>query len=68
MRPFHALVGFLIWRVALARTGLRVRLHGVVSLLVMFGGLGAAVGYAIVARFLAGNGQEDEAETRSAAE
>ncbi len=61
-------MGFLIWRVALARTSLRLRLHGLVTILVMFGGVGAAIGYAIVGRFLAGNGQEDEAETRSAAE
>ena len=68
MRPLQALAGFLIWRVALARTGLRLRLHGMVAILVTFGGIGAAIGYAIVGRFLAGSGAEDEAEIRPDAE
>ena len=64
MRPFHSLVGFLIWRVALARTGLRMRLHHVLSILVMLAGIGAAIGYNIVGRFLAPPEDDEAAETR----
>ncbi len=55
------------WRLQLARTGFLLRLRSLFSILVVFGGVGVAIGYSIVDR-LARGPTEDEDETRSVPE
>ena len=64
MRPVGSALGFLAWRWGIARAGFGVRLRSMVHILVVLSGIGAAIGYAIVGRYLAGPEDEDEAETR----
>jgi len=68
MRPVGSVLGFLAWRVGVARTGFGVRLRRMVSTLVVVSGIGAAIGYAVVGRFLAAPEEEDEVDTRPDAE
>lgn len=68
MRPVGSVLGFLAWRVGVARTGFGVRIRSLVSTIVVFVGIGAAIGYAIVGRFLAATDEEDEVGTRPDAE
>ena len=68
MRPVQTLLGYLLWRVHLARTGYVLRLRSILSSLVVFGGIGAAVGYAVVGRLLGTPEVDDEADIRPEAE
>jgi hypothetical protein len=63
MRPVNAILGYLVWRVSLARMGFLVRLRSMISSGVVFGGIGAAIGYMVVGRLL-GASDDDETETR----
>lgn len=53
MRPVAALLGLFAWRFRLGLSGLRLRFRGLLSALIVLGGMGAATGYAVVKRFLA---------------
>jgi len=68
MRPVGSVLGFLIWRFGMARAGFGIRLRSTVHVLVVCSGIGAAIGYAIVGRYLAPTEDADEAETRPDAE
>jgi hypothetical protein len=68
MRPVTTILGFLSWRAGLARTGYMLRLRSIASSLVVLGGVGAAIGFAVVGRFLGDTEDDDEAETRPDAE
>jgi hypothetical protein len=53
MRPVASLLGLLTWRFRLGLAGWRLRLRGLFSALLVLGGVGAAIGYAVVGRVLA---------------
>jgi hypothetical protein len=53
MRPVATLLGLLTWRFRLGLSGLRLRFRGLFSALLVLGGAGAAIGYAVVGRLLA---------------
>jgi hypothetical protein len=63
MRPVGSIVDLLTWRLRLARTGLILRIRRLFSILVVFGGVGVALGYSVVARF-SRDPDDDEAESR----
>jgi hypothetical protein len=67
MRPVGSIADLLTWRLRLARTGLVLRMRRLFSILVMFGGVGVAMGYSVVAR-LSRDLDDDEAETRRSKE
>lgn len=67
MRPLGTLVDILTWRVGIARTGVRLRLRSLFSFALVFGGIGAAIGYGVVAR-LGRGGPDDEADIQPVAE
>ncbi len=68
MRPVGSIVDIVAWRVGLARQGLVLRLRGLFSILVVFGGVGVAIGYSVVDRFGRGLPDDDEADIRHDAE
>jgi len=68
MRPVQTILGYLTWRVDVARTGYILRLRSIASSLVVFGGVGAAIGYAVVGRILGATEDDDDAESRPDAE
>jgi hypothetical protein len=70
MRPVSMILGFLTWRVGVLRMGYMLRLRNLASSLVVLGGVGAAIGFAVVGRLLGDTEAEDddEAETRPDAE
>lgn len=53
MRIVGSLLGVLVWRLRVGMTGLRLRFRGLLSSLIVLGGAGAALGYAIAKRVLA---------------
>jgi hypothetical protein len=55
-----SLLRLLTWRLRLGLLGLRLRFRGLLSALIVLGGVGAATGYAIAKRVLA----DDETSTR----
>ena len=63
MRPVGMILGFLTWRVRLAHAGYMLRLKNIASSLVVLGGVGAAIGFAVVGRLLGVPEDDDEAET-----
>lgn len=67
MRPMGTIVGVLRWRVSMTRTGYALQLRRLLSVLIMLGGVGIALGYGIISRF-AQPGDEDEAGPRPVAE
>lgn len=52
MRILGSLVGVFAWRLRLGLAGLRLRFRGVLSALLVLGGAGAALGYALAKRVL----------------
>lgn len=63
-RAMHLLASALrvfSWRFRVGLTGLRLRFRGLLSALIVLGGAGAALGYAVAERMLA---DEDETSTR----
>jgi hypothetical protein len=61
MRAVASLLGLFTWRFRLGLSGLRLRFRGLFSALLVLGGAGAAIGYAVVGRFLS---DRDEASDR----
>lgn len=61
MRIFGSILRVFTWRFRLGLSGLRLRFRGLLSALIVLGGAGAAVGYAIAGRMLA---EQDETSTR----
>jgi hypothetical protein len=61
MRIFASALRLVSWRLRLGLSGMRLRFRGVLSALIVLGGAGAAVGYAIAERVLSDQG---ESETR----
>ena len=53
MRPVASILGVLTWRFRLGLSGLRLRFRGLLSALIVLGGAGAAIGYAVMGRLLA---------------
>ena len=61
---FGTTVDVVTWRAALARTDIRLRLRGLVSAVVIIGGIGTAIGFAVVERLeRQAMSDEDEDET-----
>ncbi len=56
-----SVLGVFTWRFRLGLSGLRLRFRGLLSALIVLGGAGAALGYAIAERMLA---DQDETSTR----
>ncbi len=52
MRIVASILRVLTWRFRLGLSGLRLRFRGLLSALIVLGGAGAAVGYAVAARLL----------------
>ncbi len=52
MRIMRSVLGLFGWRFRLGLTGLRLRFRSMFSALIVLGGAGAAIGYAIAARIL----------------
>lgn len=50
MRPFGSAFGLLSWRLRMRLAGIAMWFRGLVSMAIVFGGIGLAVGYAIVHR------------------
>ena len=61
MRIVRAILGVLGWRLRLGLSGLRLRFRSLVAALVVLGGAGAALGYAIADRALS---DQDETTDR----
>ena len=61
MRIVGSILGVFTWRLRLGLTGLRLRFRGLLSALIVLGGVGAALGYAIADRMLS---DQDETATR----
>jgi hypothetical protein len=57
MRIVGSLLGVLTWRFRLGLSGLRLRFRGLLSALIVLGGAGAAIGYAIANRVLSDQDQ-----------
>ncbi|MFN8520623.1 MAG: hypothetical protein U0667_14800 [Chloroflexota bacterium] len=53
MRIIASVLGVLTWRFRLGLSGLRLRFRGMLSALIVLGGAGGALGYAIAKRVLA---------------
>ncbi len=68
MRPMGTIVDVLRWRVGMTRSGYVLRLRGLLSALIMLGGVGIALGYGIISRLAQPGDDEDEAGTRPVAE
>jgi hypothetical protein len=61
---FGTTVDVVTWRASLARTDIRLRLRGLVSAVVVVGGIGTAIGFAVVERLeRQAMREEDEDET-----
>lgn len=60
MRIIGSLLGVLTWRFRLGLSGLRLRFRGLLSALIVLGGAGGALGYAVAKRVL-----EDQDESTS---
>lgn len=56
-----SVLGVFTWRFRLGLSGLRLRFRGLLSALIVLGGAGAALGYALAERMLA---DQDETSTR----
>jgi hypothetical protein len=52
MRILGSLLGVFAWRFRLGLSGLRLRFRGLLSALIVLGGAGGALGYAIAKRVL----------------
>jgi hypothetical protein len=52
MRIVGSILGVLGWRFRLGLSGLRLRFRGLLSALIVLGGAGAAIGYAVADRVL----------------
>jgi hypothetical protein len=61
MRIAGSVLGVLTWRLRLGLSGLRLRFRGLLSALIVLGGAGAALGYALADRMLA---DQDETSDR----
>ncbi len=57
----RSVLGVFTWRFRLGLSGLRLRFRGLLSALIVLGGAGAALGYAIAEQMLA---DQDETSTR----
>ncbi len=69
MRPLGTIVDIFTWRIGIARSGVGLRLRSLFTFALVVGGIGAAVGYAVVGRFVRGGPDEDdEADTQPIAE
>lgn len=68
MRPVGSIIDHVIWRAGVARSGFGLRLRALFSFLIVFGGIGVAIGYAVVGRVMGASDDDDEAETRPIAE
>jgi hypothetical protein len=64
MRIVGSVLGVFGWRFRVGLTGLRLRFRGLLSALIVLGGAGAAVGYAIAGRVLS---DQDETTDRPGA-
>lgn len=60
MRIIGSLLAVLTWRFRLGLSGLRLRFRGLLSALIVLGGAGGALGYAVAKRVL-----EDQDESTS---
>ena len=61
MRIVRGILGVMGWRFRLGLSGLRLRFRSLVAALIVLGGAGAAVGYAIADRVLT---EQDETTDR----
>jgi hypothetical protein len=61
MRIIGSLLGLFTWRLRLGLSGLRLRFRGLLSAVMVLGGAGAALGYAVARRMLS---EQDETSTR----
>lgn len=52
MRIIGSLLGVFTWRFRLGLSGLRLRFRGLLSALIVLGGVGGALGYAVAKRVL----------------
>ena len=68
MRPVGDIVDILAWRAGVAIAGLRLRLSSLFSVLVVFGGIGTAIGFGVVNRLAQALEDDDEADTRPISE
>ena len=59
MRIVRAIVGVVGWRLRLGLSGLRLRFRSLFAALMVLGGAGAAIGYAIADRVLSDQGGDD---------
>ncbi len=62
MRPVGHAVDLINWRVRMARTGARLRLNQLLAMVLVFGGTGIAIGYAVVSRVI--RLDDEDPETR----
>jgi len=60
MRMLGSLLNVVAWRAGLARSGVRLRLRSLLSVVMILGGLGAAIGYAVVGRLERALDDDDE--------
>ena len=68
MRSVGHIVDILAWRAGVAHSGLRLRLRGLFSILVVLGGIGTAIGFGVVNRLGQALEDDDEADTRPTSE
>jgi hypothetical protein len=61
MRIMRSIMGVLGWRLRLGMSGLRLRFRSLLAMVIVLGGAGAAVGYAVADRMLS---DQDETTDR----